>query len=463
MERKSILISVLAILLVLALIIIIVSTVDDRPTAKDDNVTTPEDTSVSITLKGSDSDSDLLRFSLITEPSYGSLSGTEPNLTYTPHTNFNGQDSFTFKVNDGKADSSVATISIVVTPVNDPPQAHDDSATMQEDAPIVTINVLTNDTDPDNDRLTVITSTQGSYGSVTINANGTMTYTPNKNFCGTDEFSYTISDGKGATDNATVNVTVNAVNDTPVITSKPETITRVWAKYTYDVDAKEPDVNDKLTYSLTTKPEGMTIDSDTGLIEFRPTSAQVGTYDVVVKVEDSNSTPASDTQSFTITVASLSSPLRDVLTVIDGYNQKSKQRLSAEGKANVVQTSDNNWLQTEFGSYVSYDFLDVSIPPSAKIKSVVVYLEHFEEERFPSSKLQWDIGTGWPGNPRIWASANAPVHGGQQNEATDSWDVTSFVDTSEKVDSLQLRVRNNDNADKRKTFADHIYAVVEWY
>jgi len=236
------------------------------------------------TLKASDSESDPLIFSLIAQPSHGSLSGTEPNLTYTPHTNFNGQDSFTFKVNDGKADSSTATISIIVTPVNDALQAHDDNATMQEDAPIVTVDVLANDTDLDNDRLTVISANQGSNGSVTINANGTLTYTPNKNFCGTDEFSYTVSDGKGATDTARVNVTVKAVNDAPVITSKPQTITRVWAKYTYDVDAKDPDVEDKLTYSLTSKPEGMTIDSATGLIQFRPTRAQAGSYDVEIKV-----------------------------------------------------------------------------------------------------------------------------------------------------------------------------------
>lgn len=463
MQRRSILVSVLAILLVIVLIIIIVSTINDTPKANSENVTTLEDTSVSITLKGSDSDSDPLTFSLITQPSHGSLSGTEPNLTYTPRTNFNGQDSFTFKVNDGKADSSDATISITVTPVNDPLQANDDSATMQEDAPIVTIDVLANDTDLDNDRLTVISATQGSNGSVTINANGTLTYTPNKNFCGTDEFSYIVSDGKGATDTARVNVTVNAVNDAPVITSKPQTTTRVWANYTYDVNAKDSDVEDTLTYSLTTKPEGMTIDSATGLIEFRPTSAQDGTYDVVVKVEDSNSIPASDTQSFVITVTSLTSPLTSVLTVVDGYNKESKKNLSAEGITDIIQSSDNNRLETKFGLYISFDFSDASIPAGAKIISVVFYVEHFEQEQFPSGKLQWDIGTDWPDNPTILASTNAPVRNGQQNEAIDSWDVTSFVSTSEKVDSLQLRVSNNDNTGRRKTFADHIYAVVEWY
>jgi len=62
----------------------------------------------------------------------------------------------------------------------------------------------------------------------------------------------------------------------------------------------------------------------------------------------------------------------------------------------------------------------------------------------------------------VWASINAPVYEGELNEATDLWDVTSLVDTPEKVNSLQLQVRNNDDVAKKKTLVDYIYAVVEW-
>ncbi len=150
------------------------------------------------------------------------------------------------------------------------------------------------------------------------------------------------------------------------------------------------------------------------------------------------------------------------LTVLDGYNQRNKKALSAEGKTSIVQSSDNNRWATSFGSYISYDFSDVSIPADAAIKSVVVHVEHFEEERFAQGKLKWSIGTGWPTKPVIWASINAPVHEEEHHEAVDSWDVTGVVDTLEKINSLQLQVQNNENFANRKTLIDYIYVVVEW-
>ena len=463
MKRRLIVISVLAILLAVTLIIIVVGTANNPPTAEGGSVATKEDTPVPITLAGSDPDGDLLSYGVVTEPSHGGISGTEPNLTYSPDTNYNGQDSLTFKINDGKSDSAVETVLINITSVNDLPTANDDGTTAQEDAPIVTINVLANDTDLDNDRLVVMTATQGGNGSVNINTDNTLTYIPNRNFCGADTFTYTLSDGKGGTDTAAVKVTVNAVNDSPVITSRPVTTTRAWESYTYDIGAKDPDVADKLTYWLTAKPEGMTIDPATGLIEWRPTSAQAGTYDVLVRVTDSNSIPAFDTQAFTVTVTSLSSPLTNTLAVVECYNRRGKTTLPADGKTIVVQASDDKWWETGAGSYTCYNFCDESIPAGAAIKSVVVYVEHFEEKQFPQGKLEWCAGTGWPAKPVVWASTSAPVRQGKDNEATDSWDITSSVDTPEKVNSLQLQVNNSDNAARKKVSVDYIYAVVKWY
>ncbi|MHC4583329.1 MAG: hypothetical protein ACYS3N_02310, partial [Planctomycetota bacterium] len=126
------------------------------------------------------------------------------------------------------------------------------------------------------------------------------------------------------------------------------------------------------------------------------------------------------------------------------------------------QASDNDRRETGSGLYTSFDFSDVYIPEGARISSVVVYVEHFEQEEFPEGKLQWTAGTGWPDNPMVWASINAPVYAGEPNESTDLWDVTSIVDTPEKVNSLQFQVKNNDNIAKKKTSVDYIYAVVEW-
>jgi len=463
MEKKLILLAALAILLVIAFIVFIAGKVNKPPTAEPLSVTTKEESPVSFTLKGSDRDKDPLTYSIITEPAHGRWTGTVPNLSYMPEPDFNGRDSFTFQVSDGKVNSAAATVTITVTPANDPPTANDDSAAAKEDTPIVMIDVLANDTDPDKNPLLILNATQGSNGSVTINTDSTLTYAPNRNFCGTDTFTYTMSDGNGGTDTATVNLTIEAVNDAPGITSKPLETTRVWNSYKYNVKAKDPDSGDSLSYSLLAKPEGMTIDPDTGLIEWRPTSSQAGTYDVLVKVEDTNSIPATDTQEFAVTVTSLDSPLTNTLTVTDCFNYKGNEKLSAKDKIPIVRTSDDERLETDSRSYTCYVFSDPSIPEEAAIKSVVVFVEHVEDPSFAKGKLVWSVGTGWPARPAVWASIEAPVRQGQSNDSTDSWDVTSAVETAEKANSFQLQIQNNDTAGTRKTFVDCVSVVVKWY
>lgn len=463
MEKRFILFGGLAVILVIAFVVIISSKANKPPIAEPVSVTTNEDTQVSITLKGSDRDEDPLTYSIITEPSHGRWTGTLPILSYRPERDFNGQDSFTFKVNDGKVNSAAATVSITVTPGNDPPIANDDDTTVQEDVPIVMIDVLKNDTDPDNDRLVVVKASQGRHGSVTINTNSTLTYAPDRDFSGNDSFTYTLSDSKDGIDTATVNVTVSAVNDAPSITSKPVETARVWAPYSYQVKAKDPDPADKLIYSLTKKPEGMTIDEATGLIEWKPTRSHAGAHDVTVRVSDNYKTRAVDTQSFTITVASLDSPLKDTLTVTDCFNYKGKEKASAKDRIPVIQRSDDDRLETGPQSYTCYRFSNPSIPEGAVIVSVVVYIEHFEDPSFEKGKLAWSVGTGWPSRPEVWASIEAPVRLDEGGEATDSWNVTSAADTAEKVNSFQVQVQNNEAAGPRKTSVDYIYAVVEWY
>ena len=189
-----------------------------------------------------------------------------------------------------------------------------------------------------------------------------------------------------------------------------------------------------------------------------------GTNEVVVlEVTDSNSIPAVATQSFTITVNSTPFEITK-LGVQNGYNQRSRKTLLADDKVNLVQASDNNRLETNFGSFTSYNFSDpakavIYIPPNALIRSVVVFVEHFEEERFAQGKLEWSIGRGWPFRRVVLASIKAPVNIGESNEAVDSWDITSLVDTNEKINSLQLEVKNNNNVNS-KTLIDYIYVVV---
>ena len=136
------------------------------------------------------------------------------SFTYEPDANYCGDDSFTYKANDGTDDSNVATVSIDVECVNDPPNANADAATVLEDSGANTIDVLANDSDVEGDPLTVSAVTQPAHGSVTTDG-ATVSYTPNLNYCGADSFTYTVSDGNGGTDTATVSITVTCVNDAP--------------------------------------------------------------------------------------------------------------------------------------------------------------------------------------------------------------------------------------------------------
>merc|ERR1711964_324156 len=96
-------------------------TVNDKPVATAQTMTTDEDVAKAITLAGTDIENSTLTYTVVANPSHGALSGTAPALTYTPTADYNGSDSFTFKVNDGTVDSETATISITVIAVNDAP------------------------------------------------------------------------------------------------------------------------------------------------------------------------------------------------------------------------------------------------------------------------------------------------------------------------------------------------------
>ena len=432
--------------------------VDDPPIANGSTITLTEDTPVPITLSGSDPDGDPLTYSIVREPSHGKLEGTPPNLIYTPEKNFNWLDSFTFKVNDGTSDSETAAVLITVNPANDPPTANDDNITVQEDKSLERIDVLKNDIEVDNEPLKIKSITQGSNGVVEINPDNTLKYTPTENFFGNDTFTYTINDRDGQTDTATVNVTIEPTNDRPKIISTPVTKAMKDGLYIYDVNAIDPDKNDKLIYTLLSKINGMTIDPNTGVIQWKPTDIPSEPYEVVVRVSDSNEISASDIQSFSIEVTP--APPRIATIPVTGGFDNFNRELSASDGIEKVRVSDNDRMEIGPNSYVVFNFADISVPPNVKMTSVVLYIEHFEQEGFPAEKVKWSIGTGWPKKPEIWITINAPLRNGEQNESTDSWDITSFVDTPQKTNNLQIQISNDDMS--KKISVDYIYALVEW-
>jgi hypothetical protein len=152
------------------------------PVASDGSVTTNENTSVSVALSATDADGDTLTYSIVSNPTHGSLSGSGANRTYTPAPGYIGGDSFTFKAADPSgAMSNTATVSIAVTlpppPPNNAPVANDDTLTVEAGAGATAVDVLDNDSDVDGDILTVASVTQPGHGTTTL-INGVVRYTP---------------------------------------------------------------------------------------------------------------------------------------------------------------------------------------------------------------------------------------------------------------------------------------------
>jgi VCBS repeat-containing protein len=194
-----------------AAVSITVTPVNDAPVANNQSVSTAEETPKSITLTATDAEGDPLTWIIVSQPSHGTLSGTAPNLNYTPVLNYNGVDSFTFKVNDSHVDSNVATVMITVTPVNDPPASVNDSYSMNNETILIVDEpgVISNDTDPDGDPLTAFLVDGPSHGHLTLNSDGSFVYTPNMYYFGTDHFTYYASDGLLDSNISTVSISVN--------------------------------------------------------------------------------------------------------------------------------------------------------------------------------------------------------------------------------------------------------------
>src|SRR6185503_13917589 len=136
---------------------------------------------------------------LVSGPTHGTLTlNSDGSFTYTPASNYLGNDSFTYKANDGQADSAIATVNIIVGEVNDAPVAVSDSYSTPEDT-VLTVSgpgLLANDSDVDGDTLSSILVSGPTHGTLTLNSNGSFTYTPALNYNGPDSFTYKANDGQ---------------------------------------------------------------------------------------------------------------------------------------------------------------------------------------------------------------------------------------------------------------------------
>ena len=206
-----------------------VNAVNDAPEAAADAYATSEDTALVIAAAAgvlandSDVDGDTLAAALVAAPEHGALVlNADGSFTYVPDANYHGADNFTYRVSDGAADSNIATVNLTVNPVNDAPVAFGDAYATGEDTALVVAavaGVLVNDGDVDGDGLSAVLVAGPAHGALTLNADGSFTYTPTADYHGADSFTYRASDGAANSGVATVDLTVSPVDDTPVATN----------------------------------------------------------------------------------------------------------------------------------------------------------------------------------------------------------------------------------------------------
>jgi hypothetical protein len=190
-----------------------VATCNEPPVANADAATTDFETAVTVEVLANDRDPDGDELALdgVTAAANGSaIANADGTVTYTPNAGFSGSDGFTYTVSDGNGGTAAAPVTVTVREAgNRAPVVADDAAATQENKP-VSVNVLANDSDPDGDALEIVALGVAPNGRVVAKKNGAVSYKPNQGFAGTDQFTYTVSDGHGHTATATVRVTVSS-------------------------------------------------------------------------------------------------------------------------------------------------------------------------------------------------------------------------------------------------------------
>ena len=271
-------------------------------------------------VSATDADGDTLSWSLASGPAHGnaSVSGTGASpttLTYNPFTNYHGTDSFIVRVTDGELSDTII-VNVTIASVNDAPvidQGGSVSASMSEDgSPTAWSTPTVTATDADGNSLTWSLASSPSHGGATVSGTGssppTFIYSPTANYYGSDSFVVRVSDGHGGMDTITVNMTIDPINDAPVITSAATVNTAENQTSVITVTASEVDTGDTPTFSITGGVDQGFFSITSGDLTF--TSARDyetytdadhnGVYEVEVTANDGNG--GTDNQAILVTV-----------------------------------------------------------------------------------------------------------------------------------------------------------------
>ncbi|QLE36011.1 tandem-95 repeat protein [Vibrio parahaemolyticus] len=344
-----------------------------------DKTTVVEDTPTIIKVLGNDTfegDDKVVSLDTNNGPANGTVSvNPDGSVTYTPNDNYHGADSFTYIVTSGGVSEST-TVEVNVTPVNDAPVAKDDIATTQEDT-AVTIDVLPNDTDVDGDKLSIESaSVPKEQGTVEV-VDGKLVFTPAENFNGDAEITYTVTDG-ALTDQATVNVTVNAVNDTPVVESSiaDQTLAEDFTPYTINLNTAFSDVDNvdgELSFSVSGN-SNIQVSIVNGIATFTPTADWNGSEALTFTATDPSGESVSQTVNFTVApvadiVADKATVVEDTPTIIkvlgndtfegddkvvslDTNNGPANGTVSVNPDSSVTYTPNDNYHGTDSFTYI---------------------------------------------------------------------------------------------------------------
>ena len=283
------------------------------PDAANDTVQTDEDNWVDITplINDYDDDGDFLEITALTQPLNGTaVINSSSDIRYTPNPDFYGQDTFTYTVTDSEGNTAVAYVNISISAVNDPPLALDDVILTNEDT-VAELNLLANDIDPDNETLSIEILENAASGNVEILPGGECRYTPSLNFSGTDFFTYRISDSSSASSTATVDVTVEPVNDSPVaVDDSFTTIEGTSMAFRLLANDNDPD-GDSLILTILTQPANgsVTVQAD-GSVLYTPLPEFSGSDYFTYSVADSGG--EYDSAAVFITVAPIAVDFRAV-------------------------------------------------------------------------------------------------------------------------------------------------------
>ena len=227
---------------------------------------------------------------------------SDGSFSYTPEADFNGSDSFSYKAKDSHNGlSAAATVTISVTPVNDEPVANEDSASVEEDVAQV-IDVLANDRGLGDGSINVTIDTQGAKGSASVNADDTVTYTPDSDASGSDSFVYEVCDGDGDCATATVTVTISAVDDQPAAVNDAATTDEDTPSGQIDVLANDRGLGDG-SIEVTIDTQGTKGSADVNpnnTITYTPDPDANGTDTFVYEVCDGDGDCATATVTVTI-------------------------------------------------------------------------------------------------------------------------------------------------------------------